>query len=154
MSGKVALPLDSDGFLRRECPNCLRQFKWHNGPASAEAEEQLPVDAYFCPFCGQPAVTDQWFTTEQVEYIQGVAMREAMQAADDELASAFKKMSSKNFQIKKTGHLDIPDQPDPLTEPDDMLIVVSPCHSWEPIKIPDTTAGPLHCINCGDAFAI
>jgi hypothetical protein len=24
----VAMPLDSDGFLRRECPTCQQQFKW------------------------------------------------------------------------------------------------------------------------------
>jgi hypothetical protein len=24
----MSLPLDGDGFLRRECPKCERQFKW------------------------------------------------------------------------------------------------------------------------------
>ncbi|GGT27906.1 hypothetical protein GCM10010271_34830 [Streptomyces kurssanovii] len=34
------LPLDNDGFVRRECPHCVSQFKWHHGPANAEAEQQ------------------------------------------------------------------------------------------------------------------
>ena len=24
----ITLPVDKDGFLRRECPSCKRQFKW------------------------------------------------------------------------------------------------------------------------------
>ena len=25
---EMSMPLDSDGFLRRECPTCEREFKW------------------------------------------------------------------------------------------------------------------------------
>ncbi len=25
---EISMPLDSDGFLRRECPTCEREFKW------------------------------------------------------------------------------------------------------------------------------
>lgn len=42
-------PPDSDGFLRRECPSCEREFKWfsHNeGDPNAE-----PATQYFCPLC-------------------------------------------------------------------------------------------------------
>jgi hypothetical protein len=47
----VPLPLDSDGFLRRECPTCEREFKWL--PAQGEAEATPPADGgYFCPYCG------------------------------------------------------------------------------------------------------
>ena len=154
MNIPVSLPLDNDGFLRRECPNCLRQFKWHSGPASEEAENQPPADAYYCPFCGVPAATDQWLTTEQVEYARGIAMPAAIQALDDQLGSAFKGMSSKHFKITQTGHLDVPDEPDPLTEPDDMMIIASPCHGWEPIKVPEGTTSPIHCLVCGQAFAL
>lgn len=154
MSIPVSLPLDNDGFIRRECPNCVRQFKWHNGPASEEAENQPLADVYYCPFCGVAAATDQWLTTEQLEYAQGVAMPAAIQAFDDMLGSAFKGMHSKNVKFKQTGHLEVPDQPDPLTEPDDMMIVASPCHSWEPIKIPEDTTMPIHCLVCGQAFAL
>jgi hypothetical protein len=154
MSTQVSFPLDNDGFLRRECPTCDRQFKWHNGPANEEAEQQMTVDAYFCPFCGQAAAVDQWWTAEQVQHIQGVALPAALQTLDDELASAFKGMNSKHVKFKKTGHLDIPDEPDPLTEPDDMVIVASPCHGWEPVKVPEDTTSPLYCLICGQAFAL
>lgn len=154
MKVPVSLPLDNDGFLRRECPSCLKQFKWHHGPANEEAEGQASVSSYFCPFCGQPAALDQWFTTEQVDHMRGVALPSMMQAIDDELTSAIKGLNSKHVKITKTGHLDVPDEPNPLTEPDDMMIIASPCHSWEPVKVPDDTISPLHCLVCGQAFAL
>jgi DNA-directed RNA polymerase subunit RPC12/RpoP len=49
----MTIPLDSDGFLRRECPTCEREFKWR--PSEAEVEEHdEPADTvgYFCPYCG------------------------------------------------------------------------------------------------------
>ena len=36
----VTMPLDGDGFLRRECPTCEEEFKWYaheEGDADAEA---------------------------------------------------------------------------------------------------------------------
>lgn len=154
MNISVPMPLDNDGFLRRECPNCKVQFKWHSGPANEAAENQPAAEVYFCPSCGQSAATDQWWTTEQLEYAKGVGMPAALQALDDELTSVFRGMNSKHFKVKKTGHLDIPDEPDPLIEPDDMMIVASPCHAWEPIKVAEDTASPLHCLVCGQQFAL
>ncbi len=45
------------------------------------------------------------------------------------------------------------DVPDP-SEPLDMIIVASPCHKWEPVKIPEDHVGIVHCLICGEAFAI
>jgi hypothetical protein len=154
MEISVTLPLDSDGFLRRECPHCVRQFKWHDGPANEEAEDQPAATTYYCPLCGQPAGPDSWWTQEQLDYAEGVAMPAAIQQLDDELGRAFKGMNSKHFKIKKTGHLDAPDEPMPLTEPDDMSIVTSPCHGYEPVKVPETESSPFYCLVCGAAFAV
>jgi hypothetical protein len=35
----MSLPLDTDGFLRRECPNCERQFKSRPTQSSEESLE-------------------------------------------------------------------------------------------------------------------
>jgi hypothetical protein len=35
-----------------------------------------------------------------------------------------------------------------------MMIVISPCHSYEPVKVPEATEGPLHCLICGTPFAV
>jgi hypothetical protein len=63
----MTISLDSDGFLRRECPTCERDFKWR--PSEGEAEEAVESanDAgYFCPYCGVQAPVDAWLTSAQV----------------------------------------------------------------------------------------
>lgn len=147
----ITLPLDSDGFLRRECPHCEQQFKWHSGPANAEAEDHATPPSYHCPFCGQPAGPDSWWTSEQGEYAEGVAAPAALSYMQDELADAFR--GNKYITFESGGAGDLPDQPHGLTEPDDMEIVTSPCHAYEPVKVPDSSAGPFHCLICGALFS-
>lgn len=65
----MSLPLDEDGFLRRECPTCEREFKWRadqedDGEGEATAVDE---DGYFCPYCGVQAPTGAWHTKEQIE---------------------------------------------------------------------------------------
>ena len=75
----MSLPLDEDGFLRRECPNCERQFKWWYTPPSEATTEQTAleqVEAYFCPYCYEPASPNAWWTKEQLEYGQRMAAAE------------------------------------------------------------------------------
>lgn len=54
----IQLPVDSDGFLRRACKACSREFKWLH---SQDVEEA--ANPYHCPYCGQPG--DDWTTDEQ-----------------------------------------------------------------------------------------
>lgn len=96
---QVSVPLDSDGFLRRECPHCRQQFKWHNGPANEEAESQSRPPAYRCPLCGQPAADDSWNTPEQVELFERAAMPVALEAVQEELESMFRGV--KGFTYKR-----------------------------------------------------
>ena len=59
----MSVPLDSDGFLRRECPTCEREFKaLPSGDEDAEAEE-VPDGGYFCPYCAIQAPDGSWFTS-------------------------------------------------------------------------------------------
>src|SRR3989442_5829365 len=109
MNIAVTLPLDSDGFLRRECPHCERQFKWHHGPANEEAETQADPTTYYCPLCGEPAGPDSWWTQEQIEYMQGIAMPAVLHSIQDELAAAFR--GSKNVEFKPSNGSDAPDEP-------------------------------------------
>jgi hypothetical protein len=150
----ITLPLDNDGFLRRQCPHCNVQFKWHHGPANEEAETADTPSVYHCPHCGQPAEPDRWLTDEQVDYIEGVAMPAITRHADDILRDAFKGIGSKHFKVKMTGRLDTPDEPVALVEPDDMIIVVSPCHSYEPVKVAEDAERSLYCLICGAPFAV
>lgn len=132
LSFEMAIPLDSDGFLRRECPTCEREFKWR--PSDAGTEEHVePDDAgYFCPYCGVQAPTDTWLTKAQVALAQNIVAREVIGPI-----------------VSKLGAYEAPDEFDPLTEVDDMSLVSFPCHPSEPLKVLDTWRKPVRCLICG-----
>jgi hypothetical protein len=154
MAGDFSLPvsvaLDKDGFLRRECPNCERQFKWfHHDKGDPEAEV---VDQFFCPFCGVPAETKSWWTQAQIEYIRDMAAPEIQRYVRDALTDASKGMQGVSLRLTGdyAGGLA---EPEPLTEADDMVIVEPPCHPNEPLKVPVDLTQDLHCLVCGRRFA-
>lgn len=148
----VSLPLDSDGFLRRECPRCERQFKWHNGPANEEAETHADPPAYYCPFCGEPAEHGSWWTKEQLEYAHGMAVPRVHRIVQGELEDIFSGI--KNITSRPASSLDEPGFPVALIEPDDMQIIASPCHAYEPIKVPGDLSASFYCLLCGERFAV
>jgi len=146
----ISLPLDSDGFLRRECPNCEEEFKWFShAEGDQDAEE---VAQYFCPVCGAAAGLDSWWTPAQLEYGFGSASEAIDQVMSDAIADAFKGIKGIKFQPNSSFSLDI-ETPDPLTEPDDMVIVEPPCHPHEPLKIPEVVTERVFCLICGEQFA-
>ena len=150
MAVSVSLPLDA-GFLRRQCPRCERQFKWHHGPAEGRPRNALDPDAYFCPYCGASAALDTWWTIEQLEHVQAVEVGEVSREIGKMFRRLEKETRNSMFTVKGEGRSPAP--PTPLHEPPDMVIVQSPCHSWEPIKVYDDWHGPLFCLVCGAPFA-
>lgn len=152
---EISLPLDSDGFLRRECPSCEHEFKWHNGPANEEAEQHEGTwDTMFCPLCGQPAGPESWYTQPQLDLIEGyqdILIAEQLGAAFKDLERSTRRNKHVKFKASRTS---VPGTPEALTEPDDMMVVTSPCHAWEPVKVPEDHVGPLHCLVCGSAYAV
>ncbi len=129
----MTLPLDGDGFLRRECPSCEHESKWHHGPTGDEPDDAVEPPHYYCPLCGVPSGVDSWWTRPQLEHAQQAVLGVAM----DDLGREFKSMErrSKGFiKVKASG--DQIEPPSVLHEPDDMVIVTAPCHPWEPVKIP------------------
>lgn len=146
----VSLPLDSDGFLRRECPTCEEEFKWFShAEGDGDAE---PASQYFCPLCGVPAGLESWWTPAQLEYGFGSAGGEIDQLMKDAVTDAFKGIKGIKLQSNSSFSLDI-ETPDPLTEPDDMVIVEPPCHPSEPLKIPEAVTERVFCLICGEQFA-
>lgn len=147
----ISLPLDSDGFLRRECPNCEREFKWFaHGEGDADSES---VEQYFCPICGAAAGTDAWWTPAQLEYGAGAAGPALDQHVGDALKDALRGVKGLSYKPNQHFTLGL-ETPEPLHEPDDMMIVEPPCHPHEPIKVPEDAPQPLHCLICGEPFAL
>jgi hypothetical protein len=65
----ISLPLDSDDFLRRECPTCEREFKWlpqqedagdGEDASAATARDAEAPQHYYCPYCAVTAPSDAW----------------------------------------------------------------------------------------------
>lgn len=83
-SFSISLPADGT-FLRRECPSCNRQFKWHHGPTDDRPEEEIDPSVYFCPYCGESALPDHWWTQEQAEYARQVSAGPIMREVTAEL---------------------------------------------------------------------
>lgn len=147
---QVSLPLDDDGFLRRECPRCEREFKWFNhGDGDRDAEV---VDQYFCPLCGESSGPESWWTPSQLEHAQGSAGPEIDQFLGEALSDAFRGVKGLTFTPNPNLSLEIP-TPEPLSELNDMAIVEPPCHPNEPIKVPEEALARLHCLVCGEPFA-
>jgi len=149
MSTSISVRLDSDGFMRRECPNCQQQFKWR--PSEEDDEPVERVDQYYCPLCGQAAGLDSWWTQEQIEHAHAVVMPEAMRQVQDTIGEAFR--TSKHMEFKASNDLGEMPVPEPLHEPDDMVIIEPPCHMAEPVKVAEAAESPFYCLVCGSEYA-
>jgi hypothetical protein len=150
MEISIDLNLD-DGFLRRACPNCEREFKWHSGPVDDRPPDAVDPPMYHCPYCGLTAESDEWLTEEQAAYVRHVVEAAAPGIISDLMEEAFR--GSEGITYKR-GNSSGPPPPTPPVEPNDMVAVASPCHTWEPIKVDESWDDPLHCLVCGERFAV
>ena len=139
----VSIETDDDGFIWRECPACERKFKWYEQDDD-EPEIETP-EQYFCPLCGEPAGTECWWTSEQLEHIERAALISVEKVVDRSLRRAGISFSAGDS---------ISLAPGSLVESDDepLLIIESPCHSQEPIKVPEYATDCLYCLVCGAKF--
>ena len=100
----VAIPTDDDGFFRRECPRCEREFKQFNHP---NEEDQTHADQYFCPLCGEPSGPDAWWTPAQLEYAQASAMPAIDDFINGALDDVFRGFKSNSFiKVERTVRYD------------------------------------------------
>ena len=153
-SYSVSFPVDN-GFLRRECPHCQSQFKWHHGPTEDRPASAVDPDVYFCPYCGETARPDEWWTRDQIEYAEQAALGPITHDLGDELKRSLGQIQGSGlFKVTFSVGENEPEPPAALHEPHDMTLVASPCHAWEPIKIVEDWTGPIHCLICGEQFVI
>jgi hypothetical protein len=129
----MTIPLDSDGFLRRQCPTCEREFKWR--PTAGEGEEDgepTGDGGYFCPYCGVQAPADAWLTEAQRALAENIIATEVI-----------------GPMVSKLGTYRGPEKLDPLTEVDDMTRIDFPCHPSEPLKVQGDWLKAPRCLICG-----
>jgi uncharacterized Zn-finger protein len=170
----IHFPLDNDGFFRRECPLCQREFKVKpteqeiraitersthallsmdaaseigtNDDGSEEAEQA------WCPYCAQQASLESWWTQEQLAFIQVHQQNTLARVVNEELIRPMKRTfggSGKGpFSITFKGEEMKPREAWISPEPNDMIIVPMPCCKRE-IKILDSWSGRVTCFFCG-----
>ena len=172
MSREVSIPLD-DGFLRRECPLCMREFKVALLPKEIEDLHQkvmnsfLVTDAdeeetdlgededeemHFCPYCGQESPEGQWWTQEQLAYRKTIAGNRAADIINEEFIGPLKRA----FGRGSRGPISIGFEADEIPhkeewiapETDDMTVVHLPCCDRR-MKILDDWSETVHCFFCG-----
>jgi len=168
----VELPLDSDGFLRRECPFCRRQFKVETTEQDRQSWIQHHLEVYllqqgmesdknqdgedepggkWCPYCGQQGPSDSWWTQEQIAYINTFAhniMAEMINKALRSLKRQFPK-SSKGLISTEFKYKGMPyKSPWISPETDDMDIFMLPCCDSR-IKLEDDWNRTFYCPMCG-----
>lgn len=147
----IPFPLDDDGFLRRECPTCEREFKWL--PAQDETEATpAPAGGYFCPYCGVQAPPNAWHTTAQVRFMERAVQREVIAPGMDQFGRELRRIGQQTGGlIKITTQSNQPDELEPLTESQDMKRVDFGCHPTEPIKVIEDWHREVRCLMCGSA---
>lgn len=95
---------------------------------------------------------NHWNTPAQNEFMLGAAGPLLDQFVSDALSQAFKGIKEILYKENEEFTLDLP-HVEPLDEPGDMVIVEPPCHSNEPLKVPDDATRLLHCLICGSQFS-
>ena len=149
VSIEFTLPLDSDGFLRRACHTCEREFKWRPTPEGEESTPP-PQGGYFCPYCGVEA--DEWSTEAQANYAIQIGMARVVDPMLEEFGKNLEKTGRRSgglISIDVKVQHDKIDEPDPLSEDDDMRRVDFACHPAEPVKVLDEWNEPVCCLVCG-----
>lgn len=154
VSIEMQVPLDADGFLRRECPNCERQFKQKHTTSNNEMLEDTNVEDYYCPYCYQPAPLNSWWTKEQLEYAQQLAFKEVVEPELKNLQRQIQSLNSSDSFVQIDSKLTYSEEPIPLSEVGDMVRVDFPCHPEEPLKIAETWEQDVACFVCGIQYPV
>jgi len=78
----VGIPVDEDGMLGRECLECEEYFKIKPGTG-------LDTTYCHCPYCDYEGEGDTFWTPEQIEYAQSIAIN---QVIDQHINPTFEKL--------------------------------------------------------------
>lgn len=145
----VALPLDR-GFLRRECPNCAREFKRIGARVQGFDGGDI---AFVCPYCYETGAPDAWWTPEQLRYLTEVAREEVVTPKLRRFEREIAAMDFGGF-IKAT--LEGVEAPPALKpeEPKDMKRTEFPCHQEEPLRVLDEWEFDVACHACGIRYPV
>jgi len=148
----LSFPLDDDGFLRRSCPACRREWKWQAALPQQPGQTKAQAESNICPYCGQRAAVQEWLTTDQRVYIEGSARPHAIAAVHDALSDIFRGLNGGGVLRVTADEPALPPVPPQLTETNDMVRIDVPCHPDELFKVDDVWSEGVYCIVCGTPY--
>jgi len=113
---QVGIPMDSDGYLDRECPatECEFEFKVHGDDWRNIVTDEL----VHCPFCGHVADSGKWFTQDQLENLREGARAQLSALIGGALrkdAESWNRQQPRNSFIRMT--LQVKDRPEHVLVP-------------------------------------
>lgn len=158
----LALPRDGSGFVRRQCPACLRIFKTRPSrfdarilhrrllvlfPFENPHEGYTPVPTWTCFYCGHRAEADEYMVREHVAWLEELARGLAHHVRYEQLAHVMRTLS----QNPRPTFVVMP--PDALpecmpAEPEDLRPLHLVCCGDE-VKALWDWEGPFYCPRCG-----
>jgi DNA-directed RNA polymerase subunit RPC12/RpoP len=144
---RLGLPLDSRGLLRRECPQCHRQFKV---ALFADGTDLSPGKTLTCPYCAAARPRDQFFTKEQGRHATETVSEKAVAPLLDQLVRNLESMnrpgSPVRFETKRSPRRPVRS----LTERDDMDARQCGACGFS-FAIAPGDEGAVRCPACGEA---
>jgi hypothetical protein len=169
----LSFPLDDDGFFRRECTFCCKEFKVLLEKEELTDLSQKGVDSFMlegkeeetnltesesseteftCPYCGQRTPSNSWWTQEQLAYV-GIVAKNIMAKIVNEnlirpLERTFRRSSAGMVSIRFEGKEMEQQEPWISPEVNDMEIFDLPCCQRK-IKIEENWLDKVYCFFCG-----
>ena len=150
----MSIPLDSDGFVRRQCPTCERELKWFVNQGDDAEETPEPEGGFYCPYCAVQAPGGEWHTEAQVELAKSILLEQFVEPQLDDFKRSVERMNKPGGFISVRVEREKSEPADPLTEADDMKRVDFPCHPEAPTKVLDDWTREVHCPICGAAVEL
>lgn len=166
---QVPFPLDEEGFFRRECPLCCREFKVHLNDdelgqlaqcriedflleqgilqRDGDDEDDAPQE-FFCPYCGQSAPSDHWWTQEQLAYVHVIAANIMAGLVNEHLIRPLNRSMGHGSVVRFEGNEMKQKEEWIAPEAPDMTVVDLPCCERK-VKVADDWNNGVHCFFCG-----
>jgi hypothetical protein len=135
---QVGIPMDSDGYLDRECPaaECEFEFKVHG-----DDWRNIVTDEHVhCPFCGHVSDSGKWFTQDQLEILREGARAQLSALIGSALrkdAESWNRRQPRNSFIRMT--MQVKDRPEH---------VLVPAEAADPMRLKIT------CSECSCRYAV
>jgi hypothetical protein len=102
----------------------------------------------------QPSPSDQWYTDEQVDYLQALVANDAIRMVEAELGPTVDRINRSNGVLQIKPEVPHANPPAPLVDEDDMVGVEPPCHPEKPLKIVGDWDDIIHCLVCDTPFRV